>query len=581
MPNMVKNTATNMADTGGGNAAKQRVANEALNKLNSTTTKDISSAAVATGASKPATASKTNTIQMANNFGSQAKPAGTTPGSTGNNGIGTMYADREEADAAAAAAQKASKPQSLAEQYYSNPDRAASHTTTNTPATTGDGAATGNAGAAGNTGAGTGGSGSSSGGNSGGGSSGGSSGGSGSTPSGNGTQPTGEADTTEPEKSQEEQLRDAWAAAGEVTKRIVEGATPDEIDIDAIDKVDVNELESKLEQIRQIQEQRATGQVDYAVEQGVNDVNRAVEDAAPQFKTQRNQISADEQRALDNQVLYAEARGDRGGIGQSQYASIQNNAATNRYRVNQEQTKLSTDAARQIADLRAKGEFEKADSLLQISQNYLSELKALEQWALQTNLGVDEFNTQLEQWLANYNMSRDQYLINAEMSAANMTGAFSDGTPTLAARDKVENQLANAAQALFQLGLPLTDEQISALGWTKGQYTQYMNEQAVKKAAGGNRGGGYYNPVNNLNLTDDEVKQLQTALGVTADGLIGNNTRSAAGGYIEAMAGDIIAARSNGSSVPTPDDNYDAAYLEAMSLIDGNTSNRTGSWANR
>lgn len=533
MPNMVKNTAVNMADTGGGNAAKQRVANEALNKLNSTTTKDISSAAVATGASKPATASETNTIQMANNFGSQAKPAGTTPGSTGNNGIGTVYADRAEADAAAAAAQKASKPQSLAEQYYSNPDRAASHNgSTNTPASTGDGTAAGNTGA--------GGSGSSGGGYSGGGSS----GGSGATQSGNGTQPTVEADTTEPEKSQEEQLRDAWAAAGEVTKRIVEGATPDEIDIDAIDKVDVNELESKLEQIRQIQEQRATGQIDYAVEQGVNDVNRAVEDAAPQFQTQRNQISADEQRALDNQVLYAEARGDRGGIGQSQYASIQNTAATNRYRVNQEQTKLATDAARQIADLRAKGEFDKADSLLQISQNYLSELKALEQWALQTNLGVDEFNTQLEQWLANYNMSRAQYLINAEMSAANMTGAFSDGTPTLAARDKVENQLANAAQALFQLGLPLTDEQIAALGWTKGQYTQYMNEQAVKKAAGGSSGGGYYNPVNNLGLTDDEVRQLQTSLGVTADGLIGNDTRAAAGGNIEAIARDIIAARS-------------------------------------
>lgn len=319
-------------------------------------------------------------------------------------------------------------------------------------------------------------------------------------PSGGGSTPTAPADgttpesgetaseekeKTTPEKSQEEQLRDAWAAAGEVTKRLVEGATPEDIDISAIDKVDVSELESKLEQIRKIQEERAAGQIDYAVEQGVNDVNRAVEDADPQFQTQRNQISADEQRALDNQVLYAEARGDRGGIGQSQYASIQNNAATNRYRVNQEQTKLSTDAARQIADLRAKGEFEKADSLLQISQNYLSELKALEQWALQTNLSVDEFNTQLEQWLANYNMSRDQFLINAEMSAANMTGAFSDGTPTLAARDKVENQLANAAQALFQLGIPLTDEQIAALGWTKGQYTQYMNEQAVANAAGG------------------------------------------------------------------------------------------------
>ena len=46
---------------------------------------------------------------------------------------------------------------------------------------------------------------------------------------------------------------------------------------------------------------------------------------------------------------------------------------------NQAQTKLSTDTARQIADLRAQGEFEKADALLELNQTYLSKLMEIQQ----------------------------------------------------------------------------------------------------------------------------------------------------------------------------------------------------------
>lgn len=356
----------------------------------------------------------------------------------------------------------------------------------------------------------------------------------------------GDNETTTPEKSQEEQLAEAWKAAGEVTSRLISGAKPDDIDIEAIDKVDISALEKMLEQIKEVQEKRTTEQIDYAVRTGEDEVNRAVEDAAQQFQTQRDQIAADEARALDNQALYAEARGDRGGIGQAQYGSIQNNAATNRYTVNQQQTKLSTDAARQIADLRAKGEFDKADSLLQISQNYLSELKALEQWALQTNLGVDEFNKQLEQWKANYNLSVNQFLINAEMSAASLTGAFSDGTPTMEARAKAEQQLANAAQALFQLGIPLTDEQIAALGWTKGQYTQYLNEQAVAKAAG---------EIDRSSLpiywTNEETGRLERISGKQ---------------YRDLLNGNVVDTGSSTGTAPTAD-NDDSAWLDALETI--------------
>jgi hypothetical protein len=77
------------------------------------------------------------------------------------------------------------------------------------------------------------------------------------------------------------------------------------------------------------QKQQSENQINYAVEQGVNDLTRAEEDAQAQFQTQRDQIAANERQDLDNSALYSEMRGDRGGIGQAQYNSIQNTAATN------------------------------------------------------------------------------------------------------------------------------------------------------------------------------------------------------------------------------------------------------------
>ena len=76
------------------------------------------------------------------------------------------------------------------------------------------------------------------------------------------------------------------------------------------------DLSGYLDQWRQAANEQAQRQIDYAVNKGVNDLQRAEEDAKVQFQTQRNQIDADEARGLDNAALYAELRGDRGGIGQ-------------------------------------------------------------------------------------------------------------------------------------------------------------------------------------------------------------------------------------------------------------------------
>lgn len=261
-----------------------------------------------------------------------------------------------------------------------------------------------------------------------------------------------------------------WAQAN---KDLMAGAGIDgDVNIGRINHIDTVQEEAMLKQITDAQKEQAELQAQNTVNNGIKELQRNMEDTQEQFQTQRDQINADEQRALDNQVLYAEARGDRGGIGQAQYGTIQNNAATNRLTVQRQQTKLASDTARQIADLRAQGEFEKANQLLSITQNYLGQLMDLYTWAKETNLGVDEFNSQLEQWEENYRLN----LLGAEIDVANATGAFSNGTPTYSAWMKAQQDLAASGQALMQAGIAPTAQQLEAMGMTQAQAIAYLSK---------------------------------------------------------------------------------------------------------
>lgn len=172
----------------------------------------------------------------------------------------------------------------------------------------------------------------------------------------------------------------------------------------------VSTMIDQLNSWREAAAQQSQLKRDYAVEQGVNELQRALEDAQQQFQTQRDQVATDERKGLDNSALYAEARGDRGGIGQEQYNLIQSSAAQNRLAVSQAQTKLSTDTARQIADLRAQGEFSKADDLLSLAQTYLSQLTQLQQWGADYSLDYASFQESIRQWEAEYELQKAQIM---------------------------------------------------------------------------------------------------------------------------------------------------------------------------
>lgn len=261
-----------------------------------------------------------------------------------------------------------------------------------------------------------------------------------------------------------------------------------------------NDLKAILDQWFETSRDQSNQQIDYATDKGVNELNRAMEDAAPKFQTQRNQNATDEARALDNAALYAEARGDRGGIGQSQYNEIQSAALQNRQAINSAQTKLATDTARQIADLRAQGEFEKADNLLKLTQQKLSQLMSLEQWGAQYAMSQEQMRQSLEQWQKEYDLNK-----------ANVTGYFTDGTPTRAATESAREAAAGIASALLEAGIMPNDEQLKALGMTSDQAQSYLTAKQLQTAAKSSSSSRSTNPSNPTSSDETEDSEQFTS----------------------------------------------------------------------
>ena len=114
--------------------------------------------------------------------------------------------------------------------------------------------------------------------------------------------------------------------------------------------------------------------VNYQTQQGVDQLNRALQDAQPNYAAAIANQLLEAKQAQDAKAYRNQINGDRGGIGSAQVDSIGNTGARNREAIAQQQRQLATDTARQIADLRAQGKYEEASQLLQNNQARLSDL---------------------------------------------------------------------------------------------------------------------------------------------------------------------------------------------------------------
>lgn len=240
-----------------------------------------------------------------------------------------------------------------------------------------------------------------------------------------------------------------------------------------------------LNQWYQNAQQQQQNTIDFGTNQAILELLRNKQDAEAQYQEQRNQIAIDEAKAKDNQALYAESRGDKGGIGAAQYDAIMNTAAQNRLAVNSAQTKLATDTSRQIADLRAQGEYEKADALLTLSQQYLSQLMSLEQWAAEYNLSVAQFNASLQQWQAEYDLKVADLLgsYNGQQTLSAKQFEFTQQQYADSLKSAQDEKLASAGEILLAAGIMPSASQLAAMGMTETDAQSYITAQKVAAAA--------------------------------------------------------------------------------------------------
>ena len=195
--------------------------------------------------------------------------------------------------------------------------------------------------------------------------------------------------------------------------------------------------------------------IDEQTAESVAALGDALAEANERAQTERDRNEIDAARAKDNAALYAEARGDRGGIGQAQYSEIEAQRLRNRQAINTAQTTMAAQTARQIAALRAKGEFQKADALLDVTQKYLSQLLTLEKWSANWENTQAQLRRSVEQWERSY----AQTVSGAEHTAS---------------RER-QSRLAASGDALLKAGVMPSAEQLAAMGMTAEQAQAYID----------------------------------------------------------------------------------------------------------
>ena len=131
-----------------------------------------------------------------------------------------------------------------------------------------------------------------------------------------------------------------------------------------------------------------------------------------------------------------------------------------------------------------------------------------------------------------YNRGRDNWYTAQQLEIDADERAYQRGLDDYTKQENAYEKLANL---ITSTGHTPTAEELKAAGMSAGEAQSYANYYKNQQSKGnnsggvddtGNPGGGY----NNGSLKPEQVKELQAALGVTADGLYGANSQNAAGG---------------------------------------------------
>ena len=204
------------------------------------------------------------------------------------------------------------------------------------------------------------------------------------------------------------------------------------------------------------------------------------------------------------------ASGYAGGMADSQKISLESDYQGQLTEIEKQRLQTVKDLEAAITNAQLTGDMQAAQELAAMLQQIQSQWNSY----VQSQKQLDQQNYWNQKELDNQNYWNEQ-----ELAAQNKGDAYT------------------RALTLISQGFMPDDETLTAAGITRAAAQQKLDQQlAAATVAAGTTGGrtsavrtasgGY----NNGSLTTDQVKQLQQALGVKADGLWGSRSQQAAGG---------------------------------------------------
>lgn len=284
-----------------------------------------------------------------------------------------------------------------------------------------------------------------------------------------------------------------------------------------------SDLSPMINQLYDAADQQIRTNVNYETQQAADQLRRALQDAQGSYEDAIARQLIETKKARDAQALRNQVNGDRGGIGSAQVDSIVNTGAKNREAIAAQQRQLSTDTARQLADLRAQGKYEEANQLLQSAQQRLAALYE-EQVRLQQMQETQKSTlASLGSQYLSAGLMPNQAMLDAMGIDAQTARLYAD----YAKQQNNASQLAALGSEYLSAGLMPNQAMLDALGIdaaTAQQYIDYVNSQAkrggtdgyVFNGTGGNTGytvtfsngeTGYYDPSSGKIYTDSSMSQ--------------------------------------------------------------------------
>lgn len=335
-------------------------------------------------------------------------------------------------------------------------------------------------------------------------------------------------------------------------------------------EVEIPSFEEFLEQTGYDQYSEATQQrIQAAVEQAVNNYNAQIDETNQDTEELARQAYIAKmlgQKNLDQQLS---AAGYAGGMADSQRIQTETNYENNLQELENQRLKVVAELERAIRDAQLSGDLQAAQEL----QAYLQAMQSNWMSYVQNQQAIQNNNYWNQQQL---NLNRQQ------SSAQQADTAYSRAMQLLGMG------IMPGSDVLSQAGLSTQEAEAirsGILGETAGTGTTAAAASSGRTpAARSASGGGSYN---NGSLTAAQVRQLQEALGVTADGMWGKNSTAASGGLTADEAWNALNGSTGGSGFSAMAyssylsrgdlegaDNYLARYWNAMTPAEQSSVNR-------